>query len=89
MCGKVDREHVEDDIKSAIRVEIKVSNEAKGPLPCGPCTGCDSLGGLDRVSGGRRVSGAQAACELSRELAVPLGLFAEQVELVLLIAVAE
>lgn len=76
MSGKVDREHVKDDVQSAIRVEIKVPNEAQGPLPCGACASLDSLERLDRISGCGGVRWTEVTCKLSCELAVPLRLLA-------------
>lgn len=88
MRRQMHRKDVENDIQSAIRVQIEVANEAKGTLPCGTSASLDHLDGFRRIACRRRVRSTETACELSRQFTVPFRLFTEQIEFVLLVAVA-
>ena len=81
-------EDIQDNVQSAVRVQIEVTNEAKGTLPCGTSASLDHLNRLDRIACGRGVWRTKTARELGCQFAVPLRLFTEQIELVLLVAVA-
>jgi len=80
------REDIKNYIQCAIWVQVKVAYQTDDLFPNGARAFLDCCVRLHWTASGWGVCGAETACEFRSEFRVTLGLFAEQIKLVLFVA---